>query len=229
MWFTVYDFILVFPAMLLAMYAQYKVKSSFSKYSRVPASSGVTGAQAARGLLDAKGLYNVPIELSHGSLSDHYDPRGRVLRLSPEVYHSNSVAALGVAAHEVGHAIQHDEQYVPLDVRHKLVPVANIGSMAAFPLILLGFVLQSSDFLFFGILAFSLAVAFQVITLPVEFNASRRALTLLVDKGYIAPGEAANTKKVLDAAAMTYVASTAVAVAELLKYIFIFMGQREDD
>ncbi len=227
--FSIYDLILVLPAMLLAIYAQFKVKSSFSKYSRVPAASGTTGAQVARGLLDSKGLHHVPIEISPGTLSDHYDPRGRVLRLSPEVYNGYSVAALGVAAHEVGHAIQHDEQYVPLDVRHKLVPVASIGSMAAFPLILLGFFLSSPNFLFYGIVAFSLAVAFQLITLPVEFNASRRAMTLLVDKGYIAPQEAGATKKVLNAAALTYVAATLVAVAELLKYIFIFMGQSSDD
>ena len=226
--FSIYDLILVLPAILLAIYAQFKVKSSFKKYSKVSAASGVTGAQVARGLLDAKGLNHVPIEMSPGSLSDHYDPRGRVLRLSPEVFHGYSVAALGVAAHEVGHAIQHDEQYVPLDVRHKLVPVASFGSMAAFPLILMGFFI-SPTFLFYGIIAFSLAVAFQLITLPVEFNASSRAMTLLVDKGYIAPQEAGGTKKVLNAAALTYVAATLVAVAELLKYILIFMGQSNDD
>ncbi|MHB8171662.1 MAG: zinc metallopeptidase [Thermincolia bacterium] len=227
--FSIYDFILVLPAMLLAIYAQFKVKSSFKKYSKVLAASGVTGVQVARRLLDIKGLNHVPIELSPGSLSDHYDPRGRVLRLSPEVYHGYSVAALGVAAHEVGHAIQHDEKYVPLDIRHKLVPVASFGSMAAFPLILLGFFLNSSTFLFYGIIAFSLAVAFQLITLPVEFNASRRAMTLLVDKGYIAPQEVGGTKKVLNAAALTYVAATLVAVAELIKYILIFRGQSNDD
>lgn len=221
--------ILVFPAFLLALYAQFKVKSTFAKQSKVAASSGASGALVARGLLDSQGLHNVPVELTSGSLSDHYDPRSKILRLSPEVYHGTSVAALGVAAHEVGHAIQHRQEYVPLNIRNSFFPVANLGSSLAMPLIFVGLLLGFAKLTLLGIVAFSFAVFFQVVTLPVEFNASSRALALLENRGYITRAEVAPTKKVLDAAAMTYVAATLVAVAELLRFVLLFLGQSRDD
>ncbi|MDD2422057.1 MAG: zinc metallopeptidase [Heliobacteriaceae bacterium] len=220
--------IIVIPFMLLAMYAQFKVSSTFKKYSAVQARSGVVGAQVARGLLDANGLHDVRVELGQGTLSDHYDPRARVVRLSPDVYHGSSVASLGVAAHETGHAIQHATGYVPLTVRHAFVPVANIGSMAAIPLLLIGFFLKASGLMLLGILFFSAAVLFQLITLPVEFNASNRALALLTHYNYVGRDEVGLTRKVLGAAALTYVASALVAVAELLKFVLIFAANREE-
>ncbi|MDD4587485.1 MAG: zinc metallopeptidase [Heliobacteriaceae bacterium] len=220
--------IIVIPFMLLAMYAQFKVSSTFKKYSAVQARSGVVGAQVARGLLDANGLHDVRVELGQGTLSDHYDPRARAVRLSPDVYHGSSVASLGVAAHETGHAIQHATGYVPLTVRHAFVPVANIGSMAAIPLLLIGFFLKASGLMLLGILFFSAAVLFQLITLPVEFNASNRALALLTHYNYVGRDEVGLTRKVLGAAALTYVASALVAVAELLKFVLIFAANREE-
>lgn len=221
--------ILVFPAILFAMYAQFKVKSTFKKQSKVRAASGLSGAQVARGLLDSQGLSAVPIETTPGSLSDHYDPRSRVLRLSPEVYNGSSVAALGVAAHEVGHAIQHNEGYGPLSLRNSVFPVANLGSNLAIPLILLGMFLNFANLTLFGIIAFSFAVLFQIVTLPVEFNASGRAMTLLQQQGYISGSDASATKAVLKAAALTYVAATLVAIFQLLRFVLLFMGQSRDD
>ncbi|MBC9783272.1 peptidase [Heliobacillus mobilis] len=228
MFFHPLDF-MVLPFMLLAMYAQYKVSSTFSKYSSVSARSGNTGAQVARGILDANGLYDVPVEMGQGMLSDHYDPRARAVRLSPDVYHGNSVASLGVAAHEVGHAIQHAKGYAPLALRHAFVPVANLGSMAAMPLFLLGFFLHFPTLILFGIIFFSAAVLFQVITLPVEFNASNRAMQMLSHYNYVGRDEMGSVKKVLGAAALTYVASALVAVAELFKYVLIFSSVNRDE
>lgn len=222
-------FVLVLPAFLLALYAQYKVKTTFAKQSKVAAGSGASGAQVARGLLDSQGLHSIPVELTPGSLSDHYDPKSRVLRLSPEVYHGTSVAALGVAAHEVGHAIQHKQEYIPLNIRNSIFPVANLGSSLAMPLIFIGFLISYSGLMLLGIVAFSFAVFFQIVTLPVEFNASNRAIALLENKGFITRYEVGPTKQVLDAAAMTYVASTLVAVAELIRFVMMFMGQSRDD
>ncbi|MDA8213044.1 MAG: zinc metallopeptidase [Clostridia bacterium] len=222
-------FVLVLPAFLLALYAQFKVKSTFARQSKVAASSGASGAQVARGLLDSQGLHSVPVELTPGSLSDHYDPKSKVLRLSPEVYHGTSVAALGVAAHEVGHAIQHRQEYVPLNIRNSFFPVANLGSSLAMPLIFVGFLLGFAKLALLGIVAFSFAVFFQIVTLPVEFNASNRALALLENRGYITRAEVGPTKKVLDAAALTYVAATLVAIAELIRFILMFLGQSRDD
>lgn len=214
--------------MLLAFWAQYRVSSTFKKYSQIRTSSYRTGAQVARALLDANGLFHVPVEASHGHLSDHYDPRSRAVRLSPDVYQGASVASLGVAAHEVGHAIQHAQNYAPLTLRHTFVPVANIGSTLAFPLLIGGFIFNFAGLILLGIVFFSAAVLFQVITLPVEFNASNRALQMLSNHGFVSREELGLTKKVLGAAALTYVASTLVAVAELLKYVLIFAGNREE-
>ncbi|MCW2278868.1 zinc metallopeptidase [Heliophilum fasciatum] len=229
MFFHPLDF-LVLPFVLLALYAQFKVSRTFTKYAKVPARSGIIGAQVARGLLDANGLHHVPVELSGGGkLSDHYDPRSRVVRLSQDVYHGYSVASLGVASHEVGHAIQHAQSYAPLALRHAFVPVANAGSMLAMPLFLAGFFFHWSGLILAGILFFSAAVLFQVITLPVEFNASNRALQMLQHYNYVSKDELKLTKKVLGAAALTYVASALVAVVELLKYVLIFSGTSREE
>ncbi len=223
-------FIILLPAIALSLWAQYKVKSAFEKYSKVAASSRASGAEAAEMILKRKGLSNVNIERGTGVLTDAYDPRNRVLRLSPDVYQGRSLAALGVAAHEVGHALQHAVQYTPLKIRSGLVPAANFGSQMAFPLIFLGFLLArggstiSPMLINLGIVAFSVAVLFQVVTLPVEFNASRRAMLLLKESGLISSAEDRQTKAVLDAAALTYLAAALVAVLQLL--YFILRGQR---
>lgn len=220
--------LLVIPAMIFAFYAQMKVKGSFNKYNRVLATRGYTGAQVARALLDRNRLENIRVELSKGTLSDHYDPSAKAVRLSPEVYHGTSVAALGVAAHEVGHAIQDGEEYFALKLRHNLFPVTRFGSMLAFPLILAGIFLGMGQLFLLGIIFFSFALLFQIVTLPVEFNASSRAMDLLVADGYIGGEEKSATRKVLDAAALTYVAAALVSAMELIKFIIIFMGQREE-
>lgn len=220
--------LLVIPAMIFAFYAQMKVKGSFNKYNRVLATRGYTGAQVARALLDRNRLENIRVELSKGTLSDHYDPSAKAVRLSPEVYHGTSVAALGVAAHEVGHAIQDGEEYFALRLRHNLFPVTRFGSMLAFPLILAGIFLGMGQLFLLGIIFFSFALLFQIVTLPVEFNASSRAMDLLVADGYIGGEEKSATRKVLDAAALTYVAAALVSAMELIKFIIIFMGQREE-
>jgi Zn-dependent membrane protease YugP len=222
-------FVLVLPAFLLAMYAQYKVKSTFAQQSKVASASGSSGAQIARSLLDAKGLNNIPVELTPGSLSDHYDPKSKVLRLSPEVYKGTSVAALGIAAHEVGHAVQHQQEYIPLNIRNNIFPVASLGSTLAMPLIFIGFLLNFANLTLLGIIAFSFAVFFQLVTLPVEFNASNRAMAMLEGGGFITRTEVGPTKKVLDAAALTYVAATLVAIAELVRFVLMFLGQSRDD
>lgn len=221
--------LLIFPAILYAMYTQYKVKSTFAKQSKVLSANGMTGAQVARGLLDVKGLGHVPVELIPGSLSDHYDPRSQVLRLSPEVYQSSSVAALGVAAHEAGHAIQHQEHYSPLSIRNSVVPVANLGSSLAIPLVFLGAFLGSENLILLGIVAFSFAVFFQIVTLPVEFDASSRAMALLERTGYLTPAEIKPARSVLNAAAMTYVAALIVSLAQLLRFVLLFLGNSRDD
>ena len=221
-------FLLLIPAFLLAMYAQMKVQRTYNKYSKVPAQSGYTGAQVARALLDANQLGHVPIEITGGRLSDHYDPGKRVLRLSPEVYHGRSLASLGIAAHEIGHAAQHAKAYVPLAVRNSLVPIANIGSNLAFPLFFIGLVMQTGWLLDLGIILFAVAVAFQIFTLPVEFNASNRAMAMLEGHGYLARGEELQgARKVLSAAALTYIAATAVALLQLVR-LLLLRGRRND-
>lgn len=216
------------PALLLSIYAQYKVRNAYSKYSQVRSSSGMTGAEVARRILDNHGLYDVSVEPIKGKLSDHYDPRAKAVRLSEDIYYGASLAGTAVAAHEVGHALQDADDYAFLRFRHTLVPVANFGSMAAFPLIFAGIIFsQFSSLLLLGIVFFSFAVLFQIVTLPVEFNASNRAMQLVVSEGFIRNEEERSTKKVLDAAALTYVAAAAAAVLELIRLIFIFAANRD--
>ncbi|WP_427338550.1 zinc metallopeptidase [Caloranaerobacter sp. DY30410] len=213
-------FILVLPAIIFAMYAQTKVQTTFSKYLRIGNISGYTGAQVARMILDRNGLYDVRIELIGGRLTDHYDPRSRVLRLSRDVYSGTSVASIGVAAHEVGHAIQHANGYFPLILRNSIAPVASFGARFVWILIFAGFILQAYALIQLAILLYLAVVAFQVITLPVEFNASRRALVQL-QNGIITYEEVSPVKKVLRAAALTYVAATLVAIGQLLRLIIL--------
>lgn len=213
--------IVVLPAIILALYAQFKVQATFQHYLQVRAQSGLTGADVARTLLRNQGLEGVRVEAISGRLTDHYDPRDRTLRLSQQVFHGNSLAALGVAAHETGHALQHATDYVPLGVRSSLVPVANIGSQLGFPLALFGYFFQSGFMLQLGIILFSSAVLFQLVTLPVEFNASSRALGLLEGEGILARDEISGAKAVLSAAALTYVAATLSAVLQLLRLLLM--------
>jgi Zn-dependent membrane protease YugP len=214
----------IIPALLLSIYAQFKVKSTFKRYSQVRSSRGLSGAEAANTILRRNGLSTVSIEPIRGSLTDHYDPTVKVLRLSETVYGSNSISAIGVAAHEVGHAIQHQQQYGPLALRHKLVPVTNFASSASFPILLLGFIMNITDLVMIGILLFSAVVLFHVVTLPVELNASNRAVMQLSDAGVISNNEIPMVKKVLGAAALTYLAATLSAIANLLYYLAIFGG-----
>lgn len=222
---------LIGPTMILAFWAQMKVKSAFNKYSQRPTGNGMTGAQAAAAVLRYAGIGDVKIEQVGGFMSDHYDPRSKVLRLSPDVYGSNSVAAAGVAAHEAGHAIQHAKGYAPLKIRSALVPVASIGSWLAWPMIIFGMMLQSMQLMQFGVLAFSALVAFQLVTLPVEFDASNRAKAVLVKAGVLgSQQESEGVSKVLNAAAMTYVAATVAALAQLLYFLLRsgLLGGRRD-
>ncbi len=221
--------IFLIPALLISVYAQFKVKTTFNKYSQVRSSRGTTGAQAASALLQRNGMGGmVPIRAIAGSLSDNYDPRSRTLNLSESVYGSNSIAAIGVAAHEVGHAIQHNEKYGPLELRHAIVPVTNFASSASFPLLLLGMLMQNTNLIMIGIILFSAVVVFHIVTLPVELNASHRAVLQLADSGLISSDEVPMVKRVLGAAAFTYLAATLVAIANLLYYILIFTGNRDD-
>lgn len=214
--------LILIPTILLTLYAQSRVKSSFAKYLRVPTRKGYTGAQVARVLLNEAGLEDVPIEVSTGQLSDHYDPRNRVLRLSNDVYRNSSIASVSVAAHEVGHAIQHANGYVPLSLRNMVFPIARFGSSAAWFFIIIGLILPAFQGLMdVGILLFGAAVLFQIITLPVEFNASTRAMQLLDTNGFITQDESAGAKKVLNAAALTYVAAMAAGVAQMIRLILI--------
>ncbi len=228
--FLFYDptYILLIPAILLALYAQAKVQSTYARYSRVLSRRGITGAQVAAELLRSKGLYDVRIEPIRGRLTDHYDPRTKTLRLSEQIYGSTSLAALGIAAHEVGHAFQHADEYGPLKLRNAIVPVANIGSHLAIPLLLLGLLFSLPGLAAAGVVAFSLAVLFQLITLPVEYNASNRALEVLETGGYLYRDEISQTRKVLSAAALTYVAATIMAVMQLLRLMLLsgMLGNR---
>ena len=187
----------------------------------------MTGAEVARRILDSNGLYDVAVERIHGHLTDHYDPRQRVLRLSQAVYGGTSVAALGVAAHEAGHALQHANNYVPLGIRNNLFPVANIGSQMAFPLFFMGLIFRWDTLMLVGIWFFIAALAFQLVTLPVEFNASRRAIAQLSSGGYITQSEIPHAKKVLDAAALTYIAATAMALSQLLRLLVLRNSRRD--
>ncbi|NMB43571.1 MAG: zinc metallopeptidase [Clostridiales bacterium] len=221
-------YILVIIGIIITMAASAKVNSTFNKYTRVRSLSGITGAAAASMLLQSQGIYDVKIERVRGNLTDHYDPRNKVLRLSDSVYSSSSVAALGVAAHECGHAVQHNEGYAPLKIRAALVPVVNFGSNLAWPIILLGLILGTSSTLInIGIFLFSFGVLFQLVTLPVEFNASGNAIRMLERTGILSSNEIGHTKKVLQAAALTYVASAAASLLQLLR-LFLLFGRRDD-
>ncbi len=225
-------YVLVLIGVVICMIASAKMNSTFNKYSRVRSHSGMTGREAAETILRRAGIYDVRVERISGNLTDHYDPRGKVLRLSDATYGQTSVAAVGVAAHECGHAIQHQVGYAPLQIRGALVPAANFGSTIAWPLILLGlfFNSQMSQVLLnLGILAFSLAVLFQIVTLPVEFNASSRALKMLESTGILSCEENKGAKKVLTAAALTYVAALASSILQLLRLIILSGGRRRDD
>ncbi|WOO36496.1 zinc metallopeptidase [Anaerocolumna sp. AGMB13020] len=222
-------YILVIIGAVLVLGASALVNLTFGKYSAVRSLSGMTGAQAAQRILNQAGIYDVSIEHINGKLTDHYDPSNKVLRLSDSVYGDSSVAAIGVAAHECGHAIQHQHGYVPLRLRTAIVPLANFGSKISWPLIILGvFLSWSQTLIYAGIILFSLAVLFQIITLPVEFNASRRAVKILDDSGILYGEEVQITKKVLGAAALTYVAGAAASVLQLLRLIRIFGGNNRD-
>lgn len=220
-------YILILIGTLISMLASVKVQSTFRKYDQVMSRTGMTGAEAARRLLQAHGIYDVSIQRVSGNLTDHYDPKNKVLRLSDSTYSSRSVAAIGVAAHECGHALQHEERYVPLSLRSAMVPIANFGSKFSILLIIagiaFGYVLVEA-----GILLFCAVVAFQVVTLPVEFNASRRALNLLGEQGILYEEEVGMTRKVLRAAALTYVASALMSALQLVRLILRYGGRRRD-
>lgn len=223
-------YLLVILVAIISMIASAKVSSTYHKYDKIRSATGLTGAQAAEQILRNAGIYDVSIQHVGGELTDHYDPGNKVLRLSDATYGSASVAAVGVAAHECGHAIQHHEEYLPLKFRSALVPAANLGSRLGLPIILIGFFFSAFSFLVpVGIVVFSLAVLFQVVTLPVEFNASKRALVLLEDQGILGETEVKQSRKVLSAAALTYVAAAASSIIQLLRLIMIFGGGRRRD
>lgn len=224
-------YILVLIGAVICMIASARVKSTYNKYSRYRSASGMTGAEAAQRILNTAGIYDVTIQHVSGNLTDHYNPANKTLNLSDSVYGSTSVAAVGVAAHECGHAIQHQKNYVPLTLRAAIVPVANLGSTLAWPLILIGLLFSRNTgglFIDLGIICFSFAVIFQLVTLPVEFNASRRALRILGEQGILSESELPYTRKVLQAAALTYVASAASAILQLLRLILLFGGRDRD-
>ena len=233
MFFDVYYLVLVLPAVFLAMWASARVNSTFRKYSQQYSRRNLTGADAARLVLDANGLHNVRIERVAGNLTDHYDPRTNVIRLSDSVYGSTSTATIGVAAHEAGHAIQYAVHYVPIKLRAAIIPATRIGSMLAIPLILIGLLFVSGDLgvqlAYAGIACFGLSTVFQLVTLPTEFNASRRALAALESGHLLDENEMVGARKTLWAAAMTYVAALAVSLAQLLRLLLIVGGRRRND
>ena len=226
-----WTYLLVLIGAVICMIASARVKSTFQKYSRYRSATGMTGAQAAQRILNYAGIHDVTIQHVAGDLTDHYNPKQKTLNLSDSVFNSTSVAAIGVAAHECGHAIQHQQAYAPLNIRAAIVPVANIGSKLSWPLILLGLFISSDAGILLinlGIIAFSFAVIFQLVTLPVEYNASSRALRILGDIGILSDSELPYTKKVLSAAALTYVASAASAILQLLRLILLTNRRRDD-
>lgn len=214
-----YILFILLPGMLIAGWATWRVKSAYAKASKVPGSRGLTGADAAQRLLQAEGIYDVEIETTPGSMSDHYDPRHRVLRLSHDVYHGRSLAALGIAAHEAGHAMQQAHAYAPLALRNALVPTAAFGSNAAYIIMLIGFIMQITPFIYLGVALFAAILLFQLVNLPVEFNASSRARQGLLAHGIVTHIEDGTVARVLNAAAMTYVAATIVAALQLLYWL----------
>lgn len=223
-YFDSYYLLLVIIPLVLGIWAQAKVSSTFKKYKGTPSSLGYTGAQIARRILDENGLYDIKVEMVRGSLTDHYDPKTRVVRLSEEVYSSASVSAVGVAAHECGHAVQHANDYLPMKIRSAIVPVTNLGSKIAVPLILVGVIFSFPSFTMIGLIGYLLIAVFQMVTLPVEFNASSRAMAVVGNMGADTQ-DRKNIKKVLNAAALTYVAALISAVTQFL-YLFIRYGNR---
>ena len=226
--------VLVLPCVLLSLWASSSVNSTFKKYSQQYSRRGITGAQAAERVLRSNGVTGVRIERVSGNLTDHYDPKANVIRLSDSVYGSTSTAAIGVACHEAGHAVQYAESYAPIKLRAAIIPVTNLGSKLAMPLILIGLLLTAFEdlsygFVYLGIACFGLSLVFQLITLPVEFNASRRAMAAIEGGELLTDEEQRGARKTLTAAAMTYVAATAVALAQLLRLILIFGGRRRRD
>lgn len=229
MFFWHYTIFLLIPPLLLALYAQQKVRNTYRQYSQVTSASRISGAEVARRILQSSGASHVAIERAKGKLSDHYDPRKKKLRLSEGVHDSSSLAALGIAAHEAGHALQHHQGYMPLHIRNGIYPVASFGSSLAFPLFFFGFLFSRngpSILMDIGILLFAGAVVFSLLTLPVEFNASKRALVLLKEGGYLRGKELDGAQRVLSAAALTYVAATAMAAMQLLR-MFLLRGSRD--
>lgn len=221
--------IFLLPAIILVIWSQARVKSAFNRWSQVGARSGVTAAQVARDILDRNGLESIPIEHVHGNLSDHYDPKAKVVRLSDSTYYSNSIAAIGVAAHEVGHAIQHEMSYAPLNMRNMVFPVARIGDMLGPYIVVLGLFFGTPQLMDIGIILFSFAVFFYLVTLPVEYNASSRAVEILETGGYMSMDEVSGAKKVLNAAALTYVAAAASSVMSLVRLLFLRSMANRDD
>ena len=224
-------YILVLIGAVICMIASARVKTTYNKYSQYRSASGMTGAEAAQRILNSAGIYDVTVQHISGNLTDHYNPATKTLNLSDSVYGSTSVAAVGVAAHECGHAIQHQHSYFPLTLRTAIVPIANIGSSIAWPLIVFGLLFSRNSgamFINLGILCFSFAVLFQLVTLPVEFNASARALRILGEQGILSESELPYTRKVLKAAALTYVASAAAAILQLLRLVLLFGGRDRD-
>ena len=223
--------VLVMPAVLFALWASTRVNSTFERYKKQYSIRGITGAQAARTVLDENGLHSVPVEMVAGKLSDHYDPKANVVRLSEEVYNGTSTASIGVACHEVGHAIQHATGYLPVKIRTAIVPITNFGSRLAFPLLLLGLVFAAVSewgvvLAYAGIACFALSTVFQLVTLPTEFNASRRAMDSIQSHGLLSEEELRGTRKVLTAAALTYVAALAVSLTQLLRLLLLVNRRR---
>ncbi len=216
-----WTFIIIIPALLIAGWAQMKVNSTFNKFSKVSSINRYTGAQVARMLLDSEGLYDIPVEQVGGKLTDHYNPKDRIMRLSREVYLGNSVAAIGIAAHETGHAIQHQKSYIPLQIRSSIVPLVNFSSNVSWILFIFGLMFRSGYLINIGIILFIAVVFFQMVTLPVEFNASRRALEILENKNILYGEELKGAKAVLSAAAMTYVAAAITAVLQLIRLVLL--------
>ena len=221
------DFLIII-AFGISLWAQFRVRGTFNRFSQVPVQSGMTGYEAARRMLDSNGLYDVPIEPVRGTLSDHYDPIHRVVRLSEKVYYESSIAAVSVACHEVGHAIQHKYSYPALVLRHRMFPLVNFASGVAPLLLIAGFMFSAMNLVLLGIIFFSAAVAFQLVTLPVEFNASARARELMISEGFITSSEERGVAKVLNAAALTYVAAALISLLELLKFIMIFFNNNNE-
>lgn len=226
--------VLVLPCILLSLWASSNVNSTFKKYSKQYSSRRLTGAEAAQRVLSANGVHGVRIDRVSGNLTDHYDPKTNVIRLSDSVYSNTSTAAIGVACHEAGHAVQYAENYAPIKVRAAIIPLTNFGSRIAMPLILAGILMTflgsfSDTLVYLGIAAFGMSLVFQIVTLPVEFNASRRAMQAIEESNLLTPEEQKGARKTLSAAALTYVAATAVALAQLLRLIMLFGGRRRND